>query len=164
MMRKYTYSPALYGILIALAMILSYLESLVPLSFAIPGVKLGLANIVTVFVLYKIGARSAFLIAAVRVILISILFGNIMSFAFSAAGMLLSLAVMIPMKKSGKFSVAGVSVSGGVAHNAGQIAAAVLLLGTKEIVYYLPVLCVSGVIAGICIGLLSAYLIDRVEI
>lgn len=163
-MRKYTYSPALYGILIALAMILSYLESLVPLSFAIPGVKLGLANIVTVFVLYKIGARSAFLIAAVRVILISILFGNIMSFAFSAAGMLLSLAVMILMKKSGKFSVAGVSVSGGVAHNAGQIAAAVLLLGTKEIFYYLPVLCVSGVIAGICIGLLSAYLIDRVEI
>ncbi|MBR6701345.1 MAG: Gx transporter family protein [Firmicutes bacterium] len=163
-MKTKTGKVALHGMLITLALILSYVESLLPLSFAVPGVKLGLPNIVIVFALYRLGAGSAFTVSATRVVLVSILFGNMMSFGFSAAGMILSLAVMILMKKSGKFSVAGVSVSGGVAHNAGQIAAAVLLLGTKEIFYYLPVLCVSGVTAGICIGLLSAYLIERVEI
>ena len=153
-----------HGILTALAMILSYLESLVPLSFAVPGIKIGLPNIVTVFALYRLGVKSAFMISGIRVVLISVLFGNMMSFAFSAAGMLLSLSVMSIMKKTGKFSIIGVSVSGGVSHNIGQIAAAVMILGTEEILYYLPVLCISGVIAGICIGAVSAVVVKRIKI
>lgn len=159
-----TVETARYGILTALAMILSYLESLVPLSFAVPGIKMGLPNIVTVFALYRLGVKSAFAISAIRVVLISVLFGNMMSFAFSAAGMLLSLTVMSFMKKTGKFSVTGVSVAGGVSHNAGQIAAAVMLLGTKEIIYYFPILCISGVAAGVCVGAVSGMVIKRIKI
>lgn len=155
---------AVLGVMTALAMILSYLESLVPLSFAVPGVKMGLPNIVIMFALYRLSFREACAVSIIRVVLISILFGNTLSLAYSAAGTLVSLAVMVLLKKSGRFSVTGVSVAGGVCHNAGQIAVAVLMLGTKEIAYYLPVLCVSGTVAGICIGIVSAILIEKVKI
>lgn len=155
---------AVLGVMTALAMILSYLESLVPLSFAVPGVKMGLPNIVIMFALYRLSFKEACAVSIIRVVLISILFGNTLSLAYSAAGTLVSLAVMVILKKSGRFSVTGVSVAGGVCHNAGQIAVAVLMLGTKEIAYYLPVLCVSGTVAGICIGIVSAILIEKVKI
>lgn len=155
---------AVLGVMTALAMILSYLESLVPLSFAVPGVKMGLPNIVIMFALYRLSFKEACAVSIIRVVLISILFGNTLSLAYSAAGTLVSLAVMVLLKKSGRFSVTGVSVAGGVCHNAGQIAVAVLMLGTKEIAYYLPVLCVSGTVAGICIGIVSAILIEKVKI
>ena len=154
---------ALYGILTALALILSYVESMLPLSFAVPGVKLGLPNIAIVFALYRLGDKDACIISLVRVLLVSILFGNVLSLAYSAAGAVLSLLSMILLKKSGRFSPTGVSVAGGVMHNAGQILAAMLLLETGRIAYYLPVLCVSGTIAGVCIGLVSGLLIKRVK-
>lgn len=154
---------ALYGVLIALALVLSYLESLVPLSFAVPGIKMGLPNIVIVFALYSLGFKDAAIISLLRVVLVSILFGNVMSMAYSLAGAVLSLLVMLLLFKSGKFGTAGVSVAGAVAHNAGQILTAMLLLETAQISYYLPVLCISGTVAGICIGLISAVLLKRIK-
>lgn len=158
-----TKAVALYGILLVLALILSYVEALLPLSFTIPGIKLGLPNIVVLFVLYRLGFKSACVVSLLRVILSSLLFGNVMSLAYSLAGAVLSLAVMGLLKKCGKFSHTGVSVAGGVAHNAGQILVAMALLETAEIGYYLPVLCVTGTVAGILVGLTAALLLKRVK-
>ena len=155
---------ALYGLLIALALVLSYLESLVPLSFAVPGIKMGLPNIVVVFALYRLRWRDAAVISLIRVLLVSVLFGNVFSLAYSAAGAVLSLLVMLLLKSTGKFSETGVSVAGAVAHNAGQILVAVFVLETGRLVYYLPVLCISGTVAGICIGLVSALLVKRIRL
>ena len=155
---------ALYGLLTSLALILSYLESLLPLSFAVPGVKLGLPNIAVLFALYRLGGRGACTISLVRVLLASILFGNLFSLAYGAAGASLSLLVMLLLKKSGKFSVAAVSVAGGVAHNAGQIIVAIFVLETRGLIYYLPPLCVSGIAAGLLVGLAAALLIKRADI
>lgn len=153
-----------YSLMLALALVLSYLESLVPLSFAVPGIKMGLPNIVIVFVLYKKGFFPAGCISIVRVLLVSILFGNAMSMFYSMAGAILSLAIMGLLKKSGKFSCAGVSVAGAISHNAGQIAMAALLLKTTGLIYYFPVLCVSGVVAGICVGILGGILVKRADV
>jgi len=154
---------AMYGLLVALALILSYLESLVPLSFAVPGIKMGLPNIVIVFALYSLGVKDACIISFVRVLLVSILFGNVFSMAYSLAGAALSLVVMALMCRCGKFGKSGVSVAGAVAHNAGQVLMAMLLLETAQISYYLPVLCVSGTVAGVCVGVLSSVVIRRVK-
>lgn len=145
-------------------MILSYLESLVPLSFAIPGIKMGLPNIVIVFALYKLGFRAATCISIIRVVLVSILFGNVMSMIYSLAGAVLSLAVMWLLSRSGKFSSVGVSVAGALGHNVGQIVTAIVLLETGGLVYYLAPLCVSGTIAGICIGIAGGIVVKRVKI
>ena len=137
----------------SLAMVLSYVEMLIPpLSTAVPGVKMGLANIVIVFVLYKFDAISAAAVSAVRIILTFLLFGSALTFAYSAAGAVLSLAVMVLLKRTEKFSTVGVSVSGGVFHNAGQIGMAILIMKTSAIGYYLPVLAVSGTVSGILVG------------
>lgn len=154
----------LYALLTALAMVLSYLESLVPLSFAVPGIKMGLPNIVIVFALYKMGFRPACLISLVRVVLVSILFGNVMSMAYSIAGAAVSLGLMWLLKKRDKFSSVGVSVAGALGHNAGQIATAAVLLQTGGLVYYFPALCVSGAVAGVCIGILGGILVKRVNL
>lgn len=155
---------ALLGVMISLAMILSYLESLVPMSFAVPGVKMGLPNIAIMFVLYRFSFKDACIVSIIRVILVAMLFGSVLSLAYSVAGAVFGLSVMVLLKNSGKFSVTGVSVAGGVFHNVGQIAAAVVILGTKEIAYYLPVLCISGIGAGICIGIVSSILIKEIKI
>lgn len=154
----------MYALLVALALILSYLESLVPLSFAIPGIKMGLPNIVIVFALYKLGFRAAGCISLIRVVLVSILFGNVMSMAYSLAGAVLSLAVMWLLKRCGRFGSVGVSVAGALGHNLGQIATAVLLLETPGLVWYLPALCVSGAVAGLCIGILGGILVNRIDV
>lgn len=159
-----TRKTAVYGLLVALAMILSYVESLLPLSFAVPGVKMGLPNILVLFALYKMGFRDACIISLVRVLLSSILFGNVFSLVYSAAGAVLSLGVMYLMRRCGKFSTAGVSVAGGVAHNVGQIIVAIFVLETGGLIYYLPALCVSGIGAGLLVGLVSALLIKRVDL
>ena len=155
---------SLCGLMIALAMILSYIESLVPLSFAVPGIKMGLPNIVIVFSLYKLGPADAIIISAVRVTLNSILFGNMYSFMYSIAGAGLSFAVMLLMKKTRKFSTVGVSVAGGVCHNLGQILVAALVLETGGLMYYFPALCISGAVAGICIGAVAGLLADRIKV
>ncbi len=149
------------GLTIALAMIMSYIEALVPLSFAVPGIKMGLANIVIIFVLYKIGTKEAILVSLIRVILVSLLFSNVMAMAYSIAGAVLSLSVMWLLKKTDKFSVIGVSIAGGIMHNVGQIIMAVILLGTEQIALYLPVLIITGTATGVVIGIVSGLVINR---
>lgn len=149
------------GLTIALAMIMSYIEVLVPLSFAVPGIKMGLANIVIIFVLYKFGIKEAALVSLIRVILVSLLFSNVMAMWYSLAGAVLSLSVMWVLKKIDKFSVIGVSVAGGVMHNVGQIIMAIILLGTEQIAIYLPVLIITGTVTGIVIGIVSGLVINR---
>ena len=157
-------SVALLGICSALAMVLSYLESLIPLSFAVPGIKLGLANIAIGFVLYKLGAKEALRVSLVRIVWVAILFGNALTLAYSAAGAVLSLTAMILLKRTERFSTVGVSVIGGILHNTGQILVAMLVMETAQIVYYLPVLCISGIAAGVAVGLVSAILVKRVPV
>lgn len=149
------------GLTIALAMIMSYIEALVPLSFAVPGIKMGLANIVIIFVLYKIGTKEAILVSIIRVILVSLLFSNVMAMAYSIAGAVLSLGIMWILKKIDKFSVIGVSIAGGIMHNVGQIIMAVILLGTEQIALYLPVLIITGTATGVVIGIVSGLVINR---
>ena len=152
---------AQYGLLIALALALSWLESLLP-PLGVPGVKLGLPNLVIVFALYRLGAWDAWRLSIVRVLLASALFGSGVSLAYSVAGAVLSLAVMGLLRKTGKFSPVGVSVAGGVAHNAGQILVAMALLETARLAWYLPVLWISGTVAGVLIGIVSGELVRRV--
>lgn len=154
---------AMYALLVALAMIFSYIESLFPVFVAVPGVKLGLANIVVLFAVYTMDVRSAAAISAVRVLLAGFMFGNPFSIIYSGAGALLSLVVIVLLYKSGRFGTIGVSVAGGVAHNAGQIIVACLVTETAQIAYYFPVLCISGTLAGICIGLISGLVIEKLK-
>ena len=144
------------------AMILSYLESLIPLSFAVPGIKIGFANIAVIFVLYRFGWKEASIVSLLRIVWLALLFGNAMTLIYSVCGAVLSLTGMILLKRLQKFSEVGVSVAGGILHNAGQITAAMVLMDTAQIVYYLPVLAISGTIAGIVIGIVAAILIKRV--
>ena len=152
-----------YGLLIALAMVLSYVEFMIPFSVAVPGVKLGLANIVVVFALYRLGKTEAFVISILRVLLMTFMFGNAFALFYSLSGAILSFAVMLLLLKTKHFSHIGVGIGGGVSHNIGQILCAMVLLGTKQIAYYLPVLLVSGTIAGIAIGVIAGILINRVK-
>ncbi len=154
---------AFLGLSIALAMILSFVESQIPVFTAVPGMKLGLPNLVMVFLLYRIGWKETAAVSLVRVLLVSLLFGNAQSLVFSLAGAALSLAGMTLLKKSRLFSPVAVSVTGGVLHNIGQIIAACLWTGTAQIAYYLPVLLLSGIAAGILIGLLSGLLLKRLS-
>lgn len=146
----------------AVAMILSYLESLIPLSFAVPGIKIGFANIAVIFVLYRFGWKEASIVSLLRIVWLALLFGNAMTLIYSVCGAVLSLTGMILLKRLQKFSEVGVSVAGGILHNAGQITAAMVLMDTAQIVYYLPVLAISGTIAGVVIGVVAAILIKRV--
>lgn len=155
---------ALYGVLISLALILSFVEAKIPLNFAIPGIKMGLPNIVIVFALYALGAKAAITISIVRVLIIGILFGNGASFIYSIAGAILSLTMMIILKKMNILSTKGVSIVGGVAHNLGQILMAIILLESILISYYFPFLCLSGVVSGVIIGILADYVIKRIKL
>ena len=149
--------------LIAIAMILSYIEHLVPAFVAVPGVKMGLSNIATVFALYTLGWPFAICISVVRVFLSAILFGNLFSLIYSLSGAFLALAVMILLKRIDKFSTVGVSVAGGVMHNVGQIIAACIVMNNAAISLYVIPLIISGTLAGILIGLVSGILIERIK-
>lgn len=154
---------AIYGLLIALAMILSYAESLVPAFFAIPGMKLGLTNIVVLFTLYCIGTGSAVGINLLRVFLVAFLFGNGVGFYYSLAGALLSGIVMIGLKKAGCFHMITVSIAGAVAHNAGQILVAYVLLRSHALFGYLVILWFVGLAAGAVIGIMGAFICERLR-
>ena len=147
----------------AVAMILSFVESQIPAFVAVPGVKIGLANIAVVFALYRLGWKEAAAISLVRVVLVSLLFGSIASLFYSLAGAALSLGGMGLLKKTGRFTEIIVSVTGGILHNIGQIGMACLILETDALRYYLPFLLVSGIVAGIVVGLVSAVLVQRVR-
>ncbi len=152
------------AVTVAVAMILSFVESRIPAFVAIPGVKVGLANIAVIFALYKLGWREAIAVSVVRVLLVALLFGSVVSLAYSIAGAVLSIFVMILLRKAGIFTEVAVSVAGGITHNVGQIIVAFLLLETGVVFYYLPFLLVSGVIAGIAVGVASALLVKKVKI
>lgn len=154
---------AVYGVLIALALILSYLESLIPAFFAVPGMKIGLTNLVVILALYLIDWPSAVIINILRVILVGILFGNVYSLIYSLAGAILSGAGMIILKKTGKFRMLTVSIAGGVLHNIGQILVAVLILNTVKVAWYVLILWFSGIAAGAVIGIISSILCKRLE-
>lgn len=150
---------------LSLGMILSYIEFLLPpISSAVPGVKLGLANTVVIFLLVKLGPRYAFSVSVLRVALSALLFGSPLIMAYGIAGATLSFVVMLLLKKASVFSLCGVSIGGGVFHNVGQILLAILILGTKEIVYYLIPLTVSGIIAGAAVGIISVMLIKKIDL
>ena len=152
------------AITVSVAMILSFVESRIPAFIAIPGVKVGLANIAVIFAIYKMGWREAITVSLVRVALVALLFGSVVSLAYSFVGALISLSLMILMRKIGIFTEVAVSVVGGITHNIGQILVAFLLLETSVVFYYLPFLLISGVIAGIAIGIASALLVKKVRI
>ena len=152
------------AIIVSLALILSFIESRIPAFVAIPGVKVGLANIAVIFTLYKLGTPEAAAISAVRILLVSILFGSPVSLIYSISGAILSFAVILALKKFTNLKEVTVSVCGGVMHNVGQIAAASVVLNTNVVAYYLPFLILSGTIAGIAVGVASALLIKRVKI
>ena len=142
------------SIMSALAIILSFVESLLPpIWSAVPGIKMGLPNIVVIFLLYKFSIKEAAVVSFIRLITVGLLFGNFMTFLYSLAGAVLSLLVMWLLKHINRFSQIGVSISGAVSHNLAQVVVAILLLGTKEIWFYMPVLAVSGTVAGIFVGL-----------
>ena len=153
----------LYGILIAVALVLSYLESLIPAFFAIPGMKLGLTNLVVIFALYLMGPFPALAINVVRILLTGLLFGNAFSLLYSAAGAILSWVVMVLLKKTGKFGTVAVSIAGGISHNIGQILVAMLVLQTSQIAWYLLILWFSGIAAGAVIGILGGILCKRLQ-
>ncbi len=154
---------SLYGMLLALAMVLSYVEAIIPINIGVPGVKLGLPNIVTVIGLYSIGPVPTMIISALRILLVSFMFGNTMTLAYSVSGFLLSFITMVILIKIGGFQRTVVSITGGVMHNVGQLVAAVLLLHSEVLFYYLPVLMIAGVVAGTVIGLVSGLITDRIH-
>lgn len=154
---------ALLGILTSLALIFSYVETLIPIHFGIPGAKLGLANLVTVLALYKSGAKEAFMISSLRIVLAGFMFGNLFGILYSFSGALLSLAVMIILKNSGRFGLIGVSIAGGVSHNVGQLIMAMLVVETYSVGYYLPALLIAGTATGAVIGVISNEVIKRIK-
>ena len=164
-MGRSTKKIALLGLCTAVAMVLAYAEHLLPPLFtAVPGIKLGLPNIAIIFVLYRIGFGEAAAVSLVRMVAVSMLFGNPVTLAYSLAGGALSLLGMAILKKLDFLSTVGVSVAGGVLHNVGQILMAMLLLGTAELGYYLIVLAITGTVSGILVGLCGGYLVKRVPL
>ena len=163
-MKNTTKKTAFLGIATALALVLSYVEMLLPpIWSAVPGIKVGLPNIIIISLLYKLSFKDAALVSIVRIAMVALLFGNAISLIYSFSGAVLSLAVMFLLKKIDRFSIVGVSIAGGVFHNLGQIIAAILIMQTKEIGYYMIVLAVTGVIAGIFVGLAGAFCLEYSE-
>lgn len=154
---------ALTGMLVALAFVLSYIETLIPINLGIPGAKLGLANLVVMVALYTLGTKEAFALSMVRILLTGFTFSSMAAMLYSFAGGILSFVVMALVKKTKLFSATGVSVLGGIAHNAGQIFVAMWVLDTATLIYYLPVLAITGIVSGTVIGLLAVLVIRRVS-
>lgn len=152
---------AYFGVFTALALIFSYIETLIPINMGIPGVKLGLANLIIVIALYKIRLPEVYLLSVVRVLLSGLIFGNYFSIIYSLAGGLLSLTVMVLLKQMGSFSVMGISVAGGVCHNIGQMIVAMLVVETFSVAYYFPVLLIAGLLTGFLIGILANGMLKR---
>ena len=163
MNKNKTKKIAFYALLIALAMIFSYVETLIPMPVFVPGMKAGFANIITVLALYKLGEKDAAVIAVLRILLAALLFGNLFSLAYSLAGGVFSLIVMILFKKTNLFGLMGVSITGGVCHNIAQVGVAAFLFETSAFFYYLPALLITGSISGCIIGLISGLIIKKLK-
>lgn len=154
---------AYLGLLLTLALILSYVESLIPVFVAIPGVKLGLANLVVLICLYAYPAKYAFLLSVVRVIVAGLLFGNMFAILYSLAGALLSFSVMFLGKKLFKLGILGVSILGGVFHNVGQLLVAIFVVSNYRIGYLFPYLLLSGILMGAFIGFISNMIVPYLK-
>lgn len=164
MMSSRTKKIVLLSVSTALAMIFSYIESLIPFYFGVPGMKLGLANLLIVLIMFTIGEGYALLINLLRIALTALLFTNIYSFVFSIAGALLSFLLMVIIKRLFRLSVLSVSLFGAIAHNAGQLIAAAVLVKEYAILYYLPALLLAGAVTGFLIGLMARLIIPRIKI
>ena len=151
------------AILVTLALMLSFVESQIPPIVPIPGIKIGLTNVIILFVLYKFGIKEACLVSVIRVGLVALLFGNLQSMLFSLSGATLSIVGMALLKQVPKFSLIGVSVVGAVCHNIGQIIMACIIMETNIIVYYLPFLLVSATLTGVVIGIVVGLVVKRFE-
>lgn len=147
---------------LALALIAGYVESLIPIAVAIPGIKLGAANSVILILLYMVGVKEAFIVNICRVVLSGFLFGSMSSILYSLSGAVVSLFIMTLLKKTDRFSISGVSMAGGVFHNLGQLVMACLVLETTAVWYYLPVLLISGTMTGLIIGFLTGEIYKRI--
>ncbi|MBE6536447.1 MAG: Gx transporter family protein [Ruminococcaceae bacterium] len=155
----------LLGLGVAVAMLLSYVEFLLPPLFsAVPGIKIGLANIIIVYLFFKSSVTDAALVSLVRLFLSALLFGSVLTMIYSLAGACLSFCVMLLLKKSGMFSEVGISVLGGIFHNLGQVLVAILILRTREIGYYMIVLVFTGTVAGLFVGVASALMIKHLDL
>lgn len=154
---------ATYGLLIALAFIFSYIESLFPMPFAVPGMKLGLANLVVITALYAMGPKEAFILSIIRILLVGLTFRDPNTMLFSMAGGALSWLMMVIFQKIKLFSIVGVSIIGGVSHNIGQIAVAIVYVNNLNLVYYLPVLLIFGAVTGTLIGILGSMIVQRLK-
>lgn len=152
----------LLGFLLAISMILAYIESILPLAIGIPGVKLGLPNLVVVILLYSYGKKEALSVNLLRILLTGFLFGNLFSIFYALAGALCSFGVMAVLRKTGIFSIIGVSIGGGVFHNIGQIIVAMFVVETFAPVFYLPFLLIAGTVTGFLIGIVSARVIKYI--
>ena len=152
---------AYFGVFVALALIFSYVETLIPVSFGIQGVKLGLANLIIVIALYKMRLKEVYLLSVTRILLSGFLFGNYFSILYSLAGGLLSLTVMALLKKREGYTVIGISAAGGVFHNVGQLLVAMAVVESFAISGYLPVLLIAGLLTGLLIGILAGQMLKR---
>lgn len=150
------------GLFTALAMILGYVEALIPIPIGIQGVKLGLANLVVVFSIYALNPGEALLINVARIVLVGFSFGNLSMLIYSLAGGIVSFLAMVLAKGSKRFSIYGVSIFGGVFHNVGQLAVAMVVLETTSLLYYGPVLLIAGLVTGLLIGILSGEILKRI--
>ena len=160
-MRSRAEKVAFCGLLTALAVILSYVETLIPISLGVPGIKPGFANIIAVFVLFSYGFGAAITVNVLRVVIVAAMFGSPASALYALSGAVVSLAVMALLKKTGRFSVTGVSMAGGVMHNAAQLAVAAAAAKTPLLVSYLPLLIVAGMVTGVVIGVIAQLLLRR---
>lgn len=161
--KRQTGAVAEYGVLIALAMVLGFVDSMIPVPVPVPGIKLGLANLVTLAGLYLVGIPGTVCVTVLRVILTGITFGNVFSMAYSLSGSFLSLLVMAAARKGRWFSQTGISILGGVFHNIGQLTFAAVIVRTAGVYVYLPALLAAGCAAGAAIGILGGILTERLE-
>ena len=159
----HTKQIARIAMLVAVAFVLSYIESVLPLNLGVPGVKAGFSNIVVVLCLYESSMKETIGISFVRILLVGLTFGNLYSLLYSLAGGLLSLTVMALLKKAGGFSVIGISIAGGVCHNIGQLVVAMIVVETFAMSYYMPVLLVAGLITGFLIGVVADQVLRRIS-
>ena len=144
-------------------MIFSYIETFIPFNFGVPGIKLGLANLVVLLGLTFLPAVDVLLVSVVRIVLSSLLFGNVMSLWYSLAGGLLSFLCMWLLTRREGYSIIGISMAGGVMHNVGQVITAAIIVKTIQLTWYLPVLLVAGLVTGLIIGSLAKLLMPRVQ-
>ena len=163
MKQNYSYNVAFCGVMAALAISLGYLEVLIPFSIGIYGIKLGLANLAILAMLYLTNTKKALAVQLIRIVVCGMLFGNAVAFLYSAVGGIFSFVVMALLKKSNAFSPVGVSIVGGIAHNLAQMAVAVILVDNLKIAFYLPVLLIAGTVAGTLVGIITQTIVKKLK-